>query len=538
MITSSRNSTAPRFITTCLGLAISIVAAAQTLPPPTPFPGLEDPIPAPLPQSAVSVGLQSVATGLVSPITGTFAPGHENDLFIVDQTGQVWDIQTGNANQGNQDNRGRDGRDSNGRKGASDHGGGNSGGGDGDGNGNGDGNRNGNPPSPPAPRVFLDVSSRLVTLGLSPTFKYDERGLLGLAFHPQFLQNGLFYTFTSEPAGTKTADFSTMSVNNPTGAAANCQSVILEWQVVDPRAGVLTVSSAMPRELLRIDKPYFNHNGGTLAFGQDGMLYISLGDGGNGNDTGIGHVPGGNAQDLSVILGKILRINPQGSNSANGQYGIPPDNPFVTVSGALGEIFEYGHRNPYRMSFDSRTGQLYVADVGQNSAEEVDLGRAGGNFGWPVKEGTFLFAVNAADPNILTSGYVYADSPGVPASMIDPVADYDHSDDGGKTEVRAAIIGGYVARGGGLGRLEGNYVFGDYGSGVGAPAPNGHILALFGNQIQSLQIAGRPAGLGLFVLGFATDSEGNIYLCGNTSGLVSGTNGEVLKLTSAVGRDD
>lgn len=485
----------------CLGLVHSTRAEGQNfpLPPPTPFPGIEDPVPTPVPTSPVTVGLQLVANGLVSPVTGTFAPGHPNDLFILDQTGQIWDIHmTGNSGENDDED--------------------------------------GNQANAPAPTksLFLDVSGRgLVAVGkLFPGFPYDERGLLGLAFHPRFKQNGLFYTFTSEVASGP-ADFSTMSVNNPNHAAPNCQSVITEWRVKNPGADSLTVDLTSARVLMRIDKPYFNHNGGTLAFGEDGLLYISAGDGGNGNDTGIGHYPGGNGQSLAPgnLLGKILRIDPLGHNSANGEYGIPEDNPFVPSSTIPHEIYSYGHRNPYRMSFDREGEDLTVYDVGQNSLEEIDHEVRGGNYGWPIKEGTFLFAVNPTDPNILTSGYVYANSPGYPPNLIDPIGEYDHTDDGGKSEVRAAIIGGFPYERDELKGLKGHLVFGDFGSGVGAPVPSGHIMALFGHQPENLTIAGRPGGLGLFVLGFARDARGNLYVLGNTTGLVTGTAGQVLRLT-------
>ncbi len=381
----------------CLGLGSFTFSSGQPfpLPPPTPFPGIEDPIPAPMPTSPVTIGLQSVATGMVSPVTGTFAPGYPNDLFIVDQTGQIWDLHMA-------------------------------------GNGNDDDDNNGSGRAPTT-TLFLDVSGRLVPLGLRPNFKYDERGLLGLAFHPRFQQNGLFYTFTSEPVNGK-ADFSTQTINNPTNRAANCQTVITEWKVKYPGESPLTVDLTSDRVLMRIDKPYFNHNGGTLAFDEDGLLYISLGDGGNGNDTGIGHYPGGNGQSLAAgnVLGKILRIDPLRRNAASGKYGIPEDNPFAHSPTIPHEIYAYGHRNPYRMSFDREGEKLLVADVGQNSLEEIDNEVRGGNYGWPIKEGTFLFAVNPNDPNILSSGYVYANSPGYPPNLIDPIAEYDHTDDGGK----------------------------------------------------------------------------------------------------------
>jgi glucose/arabinose dehydrogenase len=468
------------------------------LPPPTPFPGVEDPIPAPVPTSPVTVGLQSVATGLVSPVTGTFAPGHPNDIFVLDQPGPIWDIHIPGNSEGDDDKGGSTAN-----------------------------------PAAPTKSLFLDLTGRLVAVGhLFPGFPYDERGMLGLAFHPRFLQNGLFYTFTSEPV-KGSADFSTMNINNPTHAAANCQTVITEWKVQNPAQEPLAVDLASAREVMRIDKPYFNHNGGTLAFDEDGLLYISVGDGGNGNDTGIGHVPGGNGQSLAGgnVLGKILRINPLERNSANGKYGIPEDNPFVHSATIPHEIYSYGHRNPYRMSFDREGESLTVFDVGQNSLEEIDHEVRGGNYGWPIKEGTFLFAVNPTDTNILSSGYVYANSAGYPPNLIDPIGEYDHTDDGGKSEVRAAIIGGFLYEGEELKGLKRHLIFGDYASGVGAKVASGHIMALFGDTPEYLTVAGRPGALGLFVLGFARDTHGEIYVLGNTTGLVTGITGQVLKLT-------
>ena len=223
-------------------------------------------------------------------------------------------------------------------------------------------------------------------------------------------------------------------------------------------------------------------------------------------------------------------IDPLRRNSGNGKYGIPEDNPFVESATIPHEIYSYGHRNPYRMSFDREQEKLLVADVGQNSLEEIDNEIRGGNYGWPIKEGTFLFAVNPNDPHILSSGYVYLNSPGYPPNLIDPIAEYDHTDDGGQSEVRAAIIGGFLYEGEKLKELKGHYVFGDYGSGVGAKVPSGHVMSLFGNQPAYLTIAGRPGALGLFVLGFARDFHGELYLLGNTTGLVDGRSGQVLKL--------
>lgn len=165
------------------------------------------------------------------------------------------------------------------------------------------------------------------------------------------------------------------------------------------------------------------------------MLYISLGDGGAAGDQGVGHVPGGNGQEPGNILSTIIRIDPDGDDSANGQYGIPDDNPFVGTSG-LDEIFAYGFRNPFRFSFDARTGEMYIADVGQNDIEEIDLGVAGGNYGWNIKEGSFCFDPNGADP-----GFVFecgADDVPEEVELIDPIAEYDH-DEG------IAVVGGFVS---------------------------------------------------------------------------------------------
>ena len=425
---------------------------------------LEDPIPEPIRKGRVEVGLELVAEGLTAPNWGTFAPGQSGRLFVTDQDGILWaiDLQRGGK------------------------------------------------------RVFLDVSDRLVELGAFGPGTFDERGLLGVAFHPDYAANGLLYTYTSEPVDGE-ADFSTM----PAGEEPNHQSVIAEWTVPNPTSRRSMVDPGSRRELLRIDQPQFNHDGGALNFGPDGQLYISLGDGGAADDQGVGHSPQGNGQDPSNPLGTILRIDPQGSNSANGQYGIPADNPFVGMEGFVEEIFAYGFRNPFRFSFDRDTGTLWAGDVGQNDIEEVDIVESGDNYGWRIKEGTFCFDPNGDDP-----GFVFDCGPGdAPPDLIDPVAEYDH-DEG------IAVIGGFVYRGSDVDALAGRYVFGDYS----CPCTRDYGRVFFlreDGQIRELRFQDRRL-LRLWLLGFAEDADGELYVLGNHTGIPFENTGEVLRITSPV----
>src|ERR687892_1540680 len=218
-----------RFLAT--GTVCALVLAATVAP--AAGQALEDPIPEPIKTRGVHVRLEAVATGLTAPNWGVSAPGDPDRLFVVDQPGIVWslDLDSGMTT------------------------------------------------------VSLDVSDRLVALGAFGPGTFDERGLLGLAFHPDYATNGVLYTFTSEPVDGP-ADFSTM----PSGTTADHQSVIAEWQVPNPQSAASVVDPNTRRELLRIDEPQFNHNAGALSFGPDGVLYISLGDGGGANDVGLGHV--------------------------------------------------------------------------------------------------------------------------------------------------------------------------------------------------------------------------------------------------------
>src|SRR4051794_23983081 len=274
---------------------------------------------------------------------------------------------------------------------------------------------------------FLDISARITPL----TASYDERGLLGLAFDPGFNNPASpgyrrIFTYDNEPITSGTPDFRDPYIT--AGSLPNNHAVISSWKV-DP-TNPNRIDPTSRQEVLRFEHPQANHNGGTINFGPDGFLYIGEGDGGGANDNQAGHNPTtGNGQDNTVLLGKILRIDVNGTNSANHKYGIPATNPFA-VSGGAKEIFATGFRNPYRMSFDA--GRLLVADVGQNNIEELDIVEVGKDYGWNYKEGTFKF-------NSVT-GTVSGDLTGVPTGLTDPIFQYDH-DEG------ISIIGGFVYHG-------------------------------------------------------------------------------------------
>jgi len=443
----------------------------------------------PIMVGGVRIQLETVATGLTAPNWGTFAPGAPGRLFVSDQNGTLWaiDLATGDKS------------------------------------------------------VFLDVSARLVALGIAGPGTFDERGLLGVAFHPDFMTNGLLYTYTSEPVDGD-ADFSTM----PPGEMANHQSVIIEWHVPNPADPESVVDPTSVRELLRIDEPQFNHNAGAVNFGPGGMLYISLGDGGGRDDEGVGHSPQGNGQDPSNVLGSILRIDPTGANSANGQYGIPDDNPFVGQAGFVGEIFAYGFRNPFRFSFDMESGDLYVGDVGQDDIEEVDVVVAGGNYGWNIKEGSFCFDPAGADP-----GFAFDQDlcPGESDGLIDPIAEFNTADNLADNEDGRAIIGGFVYRGSEIPALVGRYVFGDFSlfTETGVNNDGGLFFLNKKNVVGKKQIKTSKIvevhlpgleRLGKAVLGFGQDAHGEIYVLANDTGVPFGAGDDLDIPTGVVLRID
>ena len=255
------------------------------------------------------------------------------------------------------------------------------------------------------PEVFLDIRGRVISGG--------ERGLLGLAIDPEYGSNGHFYVNYTTQSDTVVARY-TEDLLSGGGVDASSELVIV-----------------------RVLQPFPNHNGGTIAFGPDGYLYIGLGDGGSGGD------PLNSGQDLETLLGAMLRIDVSEASEAR-PYAIPPDNPFVNED-ARPEIWAYGLRNPWRFSFDQDTGDLWAGDVGQNNWEEVDLLRAGRNYGWNRMEGTHCFPSTVRE----------CDEGGLEA----PVIDYPLNGP------RCSVIGGVVYRGPSLPWLEGAYLYADYCSG-------------------------------------------------------------------------
>ena len=416
---------------------------------------------------SIPIGLKPIASGFTAPVDAITAPGDPNDLFVVDQPGKIDVIHNGVLQS----------------------------------------------------TPLLDISGIEAAVPLKAG--YDERGLLGLAFSPDFndpTKPGFhtLYTYQSEKTGTAPADFAPAPGTVTNGI--DHQNVVVQWKV--SASNPLVVDPSTRKDLIREDHPALNHNGGTIAFGPDGNLYWALGDGGTANDSGNGHIVStGNAQDLSVLMGKVLRIDVNGTNSANGKYGIPADNPFINTSGALKEIYAYGFRNPFKFSFDKPTGRLVLADVGQNNVEEVDLVNKGGNYGWAVKEGTFLFNRTGS-----TAGTVNPNnSPGSPAGLIDPVLEYDHVSGG------SAIIGGFVYHGSLLPQLDGKYVFGDLSDSTFAGPANGRLFYadLSGGPINEFKL-NQP--LGMWLKGFGEDAHGEIYVLATTALGPSGTTGQVFEI--------
>ncbi len=386
--------------------------------------------------------LELVAEGFTSPVALIDPGDGSGRLFVVDQTGLIWILS--------------------------------------------DGKRLETP--------FLDVREKIVELN---DF-YDERGLLGLAFHPDFADNGRFYVSYSGHLGN---DLSPEEWDHTT-YISELAVFTNDLNQADPDS---------ERVILAMDKPGYNYEAGHIAFGPDGYLYIATGDSVRDPASQAGMY----AQDVNSLLGKILRIDVNGTAESGQGYLIPADNPFTTGAGRP-EIFAYGFRNPYRFSFDvaeDGESRLFVADVGQAMMEEVSLVEAGGNYGWPIREGTRCFDPQRWDRPLegcSTSG------------LSEPVIAYPHQGD------LSAFIGGFVYRGSAIPELRGAYIFGDWGRG------NGHLFAARPRLLNLGQwnITEIPVEMDQ-LLGIGQDQSGEIYLLTKAPGIgATGTSGVIYRIVS------
>ena len=378
----------------------STPASAAPTSAPSPTPSGSPTVPAAFDLAAVALTLEPVVDGLNAPLAVTHAGDGSGRQFVVEQDGAIRIVRDGSVVED----------------------------------------------------PFLEISERISAGG--------ERGLLGLAFHPNFPTDPQFFVYYTDVEGDDQVSSFVLDASNPDHA--------------DP---------ASEAKLVFVDDPYGNHNGGALAFGPDGYLYIATGDGGSGGD------PHGNGQSLETLLGKILQIDVDNTDGDRA-YAIPPDNPFATQAGAMPEIFVFGMRNPWRMSFDRANGDLWIGDVGQGAWEEIDVvrsGTSGQNFGWNRMEGAHCFrpSEGCEDP-----------------SLVPPVTEYTR-------DLGSTVIGGGVYRGTAQPGLVGGYVFADYGSGnvflidASVDGPTDPVLALESNATIS---------------SFGEDEAGEIYATDLQSG--------------------
>ncbi len=307
------------------------------------------------------------------------------------------------------------------------------------------------PRSGGAMTTVLDLGTTIGSLGSG------ESGLLGIAFDPAFATSGHVYLHFTAP-------------RNPPQTGVVFQSVVARFTSQDSGA---TFDPTSEKRILVVDQPYANHNGGKIAFGPDGMLYVGLGDGGSGGD------PHRNGQNTNTLLGKILRIDPRSGDP----YAIPAGNPFG-AGGGRPEIFAYGLRNPWKFAFDRKNGELWAGDVGQGAYEEVDKITAGGNYGWNVREGAHCYDSASCS----TEG------------LVDPIAEYGR-DEG------YSVTGGYVYRGSALPALDGRYVYGDFGTGrIWSVSSAGDVASVLDSDAR--------------ISTFAEDEAGEIYVADYVSGRV------------------
>jgi glucose/arabinose dehydrogenase len=429
-----RNGSAARYLAAAiLGcLLTACVNARQETTSPSPARTGSTPrsVPSPTPTAVPDIRLEVVADGLVAPVSLVSPPDRSDRSFVVDQTGLVLTIKEGKL----------------------------------------------------LPEPFLDLTRNVIAL--SPD--YDERGLLGLAFHPDFAENGRFFVYYSAAPGN---------------AGADHDDVLSEFRAAPGRD---RADPASEKIILRFGQPQPNHSGGALGFGPDGLLYLGTGDGGGRGDADEGHSEQGNAQDPSRFNGKILRVDVDGDRP----YAIPPDNPFVG-GGGRPEIFALGFRNPWRLSWEpAGKRRLLVSDVGFGRYEELDVVELGGNYGWRVREGRHCLDVKVPLNDLATCPL--QDERGQP--LIDPVLEYSHR------EIGLAIVGGYVYRGSNIPALRGRYVFGDWSADwkSNAPTPRGSLLVTDPGATEAaswtFERLTMPAPLDQFVTGMGEDRDGELYV--------------------------